>query len=153
MSLADGSLTGVEALLRWKSAELGEISPAVFVPLAEESGLILTMGEWVVRAACAQLKDWRRQGFTELSIGINVSVLQLLRGNLPVFLSEQLRHFGLPAERVELEVTESMRTVALRGAFASSASSPKTSPSRRYATTCEVPSRVFDTAAVPSRMT
>jgi diguanylate cyclase (GGDEF)-like protein/PAS domain S-box-containing protein len=108
MSLADGSLTGVEALLRWKSAELGEISPAVFVPLAEESGLILTMGEWVVRAACAQLKEWRRQGFTELSIGINVSVLQLLRGNLAVFLSEQLRHYGLPAERIELEVTESM---------------------------------------------
>jgi diguanylate cyclase (GGDEF)-like protein len=108
MSLADGSLTGVEALLRWKSAELGEISPAVFVPLAEESGLILSMGEWVVRAACQQLRDWRKQGFSELSIGINVSVLQLLRGNLPAFLSEQLRHFGLPAERVELEVTESM---------------------------------------------
>jgi len=108
MSLADGSITGVEALLRWKSAELGELSPAVFVPLAEESGLILSMGEWVVRAACQQLKDWRRQGLHDLSIGINVSVLQLLRGNLPVFLSEQLRHFGLPAERIELEVTESM---------------------------------------------
>jgi diguanylate cyclase (GGDEF)-like protein/PAS domain S-box-containing protein len=108
MSLADGSVTGVEALLRWKSAELGEISPSVFVPLAEESGLILSMGEWVLRAACQQLKDWRRQGFNDISIGINVSVLQLLRGNLPVFLSEQLRHFGLPAERIELEVTESM---------------------------------------------
>jgi len=108
MSLADGSITGVEALMRWKSAELGEISPAVFVPLAEESGLILSMAECVVRAAFQQLRDWRRQGLNELSIGINVSVLQLLRGNLSVFLSEQLRHFNLPAERIELEVTESM---------------------------------------------
>jgi diguanylate cyclase (GGDEF)-like protein/PAS domain S-box-containing protein len=108
MSLADGSITGVEALLRWRSAELGEISPAVFVPLAEESGLILSMGEWVVRAACQQLKEWRRQGLHELSVGINISVLQLLRGNVPVFLQEQLRTYGLPADRIELEVTESM---------------------------------------------
>jgi diguanylate cyclase (GGDEF)-like protein/PAS domain S-box-containing protein len=108
MSLADGSITGVEALLRWRSAELGEISPTVFVPLAEESGLILSMGEWVVRAACQQLKEWRRQGLHELSVGINISVLQLLRGNVPVFLQEQLRTYGLPADRIELEVTESM---------------------------------------------
>jgi diguanylate cyclase (GGDEF)-like protein len=108
MSLADGSITGVEALLRWRSAELGEISPAVFVPLAEESGLILSMGEWVVRAACQQLKEWRRQGLTDISVGINISVLQLLRGNVSVFLQEQLRTYGLPADRIELEVTESM---------------------------------------------
>ncbi len=80
----------------------------MFVPLAEESGLILSIGEWVVRTACQQLKEWRRLGLTELSVGINVSVLQLLRGNLTAFLSEQLHHNGLPAERIELEVTESM---------------------------------------------
>jgi diguanylate cyclase (GGDEF)-like protein/PAS domain S-box-containing protein len=108
MSLADGSITGVEALLRWKSADLGELSPSVFVPLAEESGLILSMGEWVIRAACQQLKAWRQQGLHEISVGINISVLQLLRGNVPVFLQEQLRTYGLPADRIELEVTESM---------------------------------------------
>jgi diguanylate cyclase (GGDEF)-like protein/PAS domain S-box-containing protein len=108
MSLADGSITGVEALLRWRSAELGDISPAVFVPLAEESGLILSMGEWVLRAACQQLRDWRKLGLTQISVGINVSVLQLLRGSLCDFLQEQLRANNLPAERIELEVTESM---------------------------------------------
>src|SRR4249919_234431 len=108
MSLADGSITGVEALLRWKSAELGEISPAVFVPLAEESGLILSMGEWVIRAACQQLREWRKQGLHDISIGINVSVLQLLRGDLPGHLRQVLEQTGVPANRVELEVTESM---------------------------------------------
>jgi EAL domain-containing protein (putative c-di-GMP-specific phosphodiesterase class I) len=62
----------------------------------------------VVRAACQQLRDWRKQGLTLISVGINVSVLQLLRGNLCDFLKEQLRANGLPAERIELEVTESM---------------------------------------------
>jgi diguanylate cyclase (GGDEF)-like protein/PAS domain S-box-containing protein len=108
MSLSDGGITGVEALLRWNSPELGEISPSVFVPLAEESGLILAIGEWVIREACARLEAWRRLGLLDLSVGINVSVLQLLRGNLPDFLDSVLRAHGLPADRVELELTESM---------------------------------------------
>ncbi len=108
MSLADGRITGVEALLRWYSAELGEISPMVFIPLAEESGLILQIGEWVMDEACQTLKRWRNHGLTEISIGINVSVLQLLRGNLPKHLSQVLETSGIPANRIELEVTESM---------------------------------------------
>ena len=108
MSLADGSITGVEALLRWRSPDLGEISPAVFVPLAEESGLILTIGEWVLREACQQLKSWRQHGLADISIGVNVSVLQLLRGNLSAYLQQVLEATGLPADRIELELTESM---------------------------------------------
>jgi diguanylate cyclase (GGDEF)-like protein/PAS domain S-box-containing protein len=108
MSLADGGITGVEALLRWRSPDLGEVSPTVFVPLAEESGLILSIGEWVLREACQQLKAWRAQGLVDISIGVNVSVLQLLRGNLADYLQKVLASTGLPADRIELEVTESM---------------------------------------------
>ena len=108
MSLSDGSITGVEALLRWNSPELGEISPAVFVPLAEESGLILAIGNWVIREACARLEAWRRLGLLDLSVGINVSVLQLLRGNLADYLETMLHAHNLPADRIELELTESM---------------------------------------------
>ena len=108
MSLADGSITGVEALLRWRSPDLGEISPSVFVPLAEESGLILPIGEWVIREACRQLVAWREQGLLDICIGVNVSVLQLLRGNLSEFLAGVLAETRLPADRLELELTESM---------------------------------------------
>ena len=108
MALADGRITGVEALLRWHSSELGEISPVTFIPLAEESGLVLPIGEWVMQEACQTLKRWRSQGLNEISIGINVSVLQLLRGNLPAHLRRVLEETGVPANRVELEVTESM---------------------------------------------
>jgi diguanylate cyclase (GGDEF)-like protein/PAS domain S-box-containing protein len=108
MSLADGSITGVEALLRWTSAELGEISPTVFIALAEESGLILPIGEWVLGEACRQLKLWRQQGLLDISVGVNVSVLQLLRGNLVGYLQQLMHASDLPADRIELELTESM---------------------------------------------
>src|SRR5207342_3275579 len=108
MALADGRITGVEALLRWHSADLGEISPVTFIPLAEESGLVLPIGEWVMQEACETLKRWRAQGLNEISVGINVSVLQLLRGDLPGHLRQVLEQTGVPANRVELEVTESM---------------------------------------------
>jgi diguanylate cyclase (GGDEF)-like protein/PAS domain S-box-containing protein len=108
MALADGRITGVEALLRWVSAELGDVPPTVFIPLAEESGLILPIGDWVLEQACQTLKRWRQAGLTDISIGVNVSVLQLLRSNLPEHLAAVLRETGVPANRVELEVTESM---------------------------------------------
>ena len=108
MALADGRITGVESLLRWHSAELGEILPTVFIPLAEESGLILQIGDWVLNEALQTLKRWRSHGLSEISIGINVSVLQLLRGNLPDTLRHLIHDLGVPANRIELEVTESM---------------------------------------------
>ena len=108
MSLVNGVITGVEALLRWNSGDLGEISPTVFIPLAEESGLIVSIGEWVLGEACRQLKAWRQQGLTEICVGVNVSVLQLLRGNLVAYLKRLLEMTELPADRLELELTESM---------------------------------------------
>jgi len=108
MALADGRITGVESLLRWHSAELGEISPTVFIPLAEESGLILPIGDWVLNEALQTLKRWRGHGLNEISIGVNVSVLQLLRGNLPEQIRMLIQDLGVPANRIELEVTESM---------------------------------------------
>lgn len=108
MALADGRITGVESLLRWHSAELGEIPPTVFIPLAEESGLILQIGDWVLSEALQTLKRWRSHGLNEISIGVNVSVLQLLRGNLPEQLRNLIHEQGVPANRIELEVTESM---------------------------------------------
>ena len=108
MALADGRITGVESLLRWHSAELGEINPTVFIPLAEESGLILQIGDYVLSEALQTLKRWRSHGLNEISIGVNVSVLQLLRGNLPEQLRNLIHELGVPANRIELEVTESM---------------------------------------------
>ena len=108
LALADGRITGVECLLRWQSAELGEIQPTEFIPLAEESGLIVPIGEWVLGEACRQLKAWRQQGLGDLRMGVNVSVLQLLRGNLAAYLKRLLLVTELPADRIELELTESM---------------------------------------------
>ncbi|PKL99427.1 MAG: GGDEF domain-containing protein, partial [Gammaproteobacteria bacterium HGW-Gammaproteobacteria-7] len=108
LSLSDGRITGVEALLRWHSQELGEIPPTDFIPLAEESGMILQIGEWVLREACITLRRWRKQGLTEVSMAVNVSVLQLLRGALPEMIARTLSEVDVPANRLELEVTESM---------------------------------------------
>ncbi len=108
LSLLEGRITGVEALLRWHSEDLGEIPPSTFIPLAEETGLILAIGEWVLREACITLQRWRRHGLTEVGMAVNVSVLQLLRGKLPEALRRLLDEIDIPSERLELEVTESM---------------------------------------------
>lgn len=108
LSIADGRILGVETLLRWTSAELGDIGPDVFIPLAEESGLILQIGDWVLSEACQTLKRWRTHGLEDLHMSINVAVLQLLRGNVPASLRRILDETGVPADRIELEVTESM---------------------------------------------
>src|SRR3546814_8204647 len=83
LALQSSRITGVEALLRWTSEEHGEIPPSEFIPLAEESGQILEIGEWVLREACLTLHRWRQHGLADLNIAVNMSVLQLLRGNFP----------------------------------------------------------------------
>lgn len=108
LSLATSRITGVEALLRWHSPEHGEISPAQFIPLAEESGLILEIGEWALREACSVLKRWRHNGLDQLTMAVNVSALQLLRGNLPKTVARTLIESGVPAEQLQLELTESV---------------------------------------------
>ncbi|MGO4222908.1 EAL domain-containing protein [Lysobacter sp. TAF61] len=108
LSLDQSRITGVEALLRWRSFELGDISPAQFIPLAEESGLILDIGEWALREACGVLKRWRHNGLDQLSMAVNVSSLQLLRGNLPKQVARALVESGVPPEMLQLELTESV---------------------------------------------
>jgi diguanylate cyclase (GGDEF)-like protein/PAS domain S-box-containing protein len=108
LRLSDSVITSAEALLRWHSADLGEIPPSVFIPLAEESGLILPIGEWVIAEACRTLRHWRDQGLNDITVGINISVLQLLRGDLVKQLGIAIAASAVPANRIELEITESM---------------------------------------------
>lgn len=108
LSLLDERITGVEALLRWRSAELGNVSPGVFIPIAEETGLIIEIGDWVVAQACAQLARWRAAGVEDITMSVNVSVAQLLRGDLIRRLCDVLAEFDIAPNLLELELTESM---------------------------------------------
>ena len=108
MSLTSGRISGVEALLRWTNPELGIISPGEFIPYAEETGLILSIGDWVMRETCSQVARWRSQGVRGLSASINVSMLQLQRGNVAGRLAGLLDEFAIPADQIEIELTESM---------------------------------------------
>ncbi|HVI58656.1 MAG TPA: EAL domain-containing protein [Luteimonas sp.] len=108
LALPSSRITGVEALLRWTSDEHGEIPPAEFIPLAEESGLILEIGEWVLREACLTLRRWRQHGLDGLAMAVNMSVLQLLRGNFPEVVRRVLADTGVPPDALELELTESV---------------------------------------------
>jgi len=108
LGLSDGRITGVEALLRWTNSELGSISPAVFIALAEETGLIVPIGEWVLREACAQLRQWIAAGMQPITMAVNVSMLQLLRGELVAVMQRILAEYAIPAGCLELELTESM---------------------------------------------
>ena len=99
---------GVEALLRWHSPALGPVSPAQFIPIAEETRLIMPIGAWVIDEACRQMADWRRQGLDLGQVSINVSALQLRDDSLVQTLGAALQRHGLPSGAVELELTESM---------------------------------------------
>jgi EAL domain-containing protein (putative c-di-GMP-specific phosphodiesterase class I) len=107
LSLSQRRIIGVEALLRWNSAEFGAISPAHFIPLAEESGLILENGEWALSHACAQLQRWR-EARLDIAMSVNVSALQLRRGQLAGSIERLLAETGLPPASLELELTESV---------------------------------------------
>jgi len=108
VSLRTDKITGVEALLRWEHPQFGDISPDRFIPLAEESGMILAIGEWVLREACATLKRWRQHGMDLLVMSVNVSALQLLRGDLPELVARLLEESEIPADQLEIELTESV---------------------------------------------
>jgi diguanylate cyclase (GGDEF)-like protein/PAS domain S-box-containing protein len=108
LALAENRIVGVEALLRWHSPEHGDIPPSQFIPLAEEAGLILEIGEWVLREACLTLNRWHQHGLSDLRMAVNVSALQLLRGDLPGVVERVLAETGLPPHALELELTESV---------------------------------------------
>lgn len=107
ISLQDGRhVTGAEALLRWEHPELGAISPAEFIPLAEASGQILQIGEWVLRTAAAQMKAWMDSGLAPKVIAVNLSAVQFRHANLTEMVSTILVETGLPPSCLELELTE-----------------------------------------------
>jgi len=116
--LADGKLLGVEALLRWHHPELGPISPAEFIPIAESTGLILAIGEWVLRQALQQLRLWDATGLEPFQVAVNLSALQFRDALLAQRVQALLLDGGLPAQRLELEITESCTMGNPEGAIA-----------------------------------
>jgi EAL domain-containing protein (putative c-di-GMP-specific phosphodiesterase class I) len=108
ISMKTGHVIGAEALLRWQHPEFGTISPAEFIPLAENCGLILSIGEWVLRTAAEQLKNWIDSGMPPMIIAVNLSAVQFRHPNLPDLVSQVLESTGLPPEYLELELTESV---------------------------------------------
>jgi len=102
------ALCGAEALLRWTSKALGSVPPARFIPLAEENGLIIALGAWVLRESCRQLAAWDAAGFKVPQMSINLSVKQLERGDFPQLLRDVLTETGVDPARLEFEITESV---------------------------------------------
>jgi diguanylate cyclase (GGDEF)-like protein/PAS domain S-box-containing protein len=107
LDLASNAIAGVEALLRWNSAELGAVSPAKFIPVAEETGLILSIGKWVLRRACEQNMAWQRAGLPPVHVSVNLSPRQLGDPDLLNEVRAVLADTGLKPDLLELEVTES----------------------------------------------
>ena len=108
LHLKTNTVIGMEALLRWRHPELGFIGPDRFIPLAEESGFIIKLGEWVLRSACLQNAAWIREGLPKLRIAVNISGRQFVEPDFVDQVAAALRDSGLPPELLELELTESM---------------------------------------------
>ena len=106
VNIATGEINGMEALLRWQHPNMGLISPNVFIPIAEESGLIIPIGEWVLRKACAQNVAWQEAGFPPISMAVNLSPLQFRQPKLAETVAKVLEETGLDPCRLELEITE-----------------------------------------------
>ncbi|WP_392535660.1 EAL domain-containing protein [Nostoc sp. C117] len=106
VNIATGEITGMEALLRWQHPEMGLIAPNVFIPLAEQSGLIIPIGEWVLRTACRQNKVWQDAGLAPLMIAVNLSLKQFRQPKLVETVTQILQQTGLEAHFLELEITE-----------------------------------------------
>jgi diguanylate cyclase len=105
--LRDQRLTGAEVLARWHDEELGSVPPTDFIAVAEESSLIIELGEWVMRTACRQLRLWRDAGMA-LPLAINVSGKELLHGDPARILEHEARAAGIPPSLIEIEITESL---------------------------------------------
>jgi len=107
IDIATRQVTGAEALVRWKHPTRGFISPEVFVPVAEEAGMIIELGEWILRTACKETRKLHQLGFDNLHIAVNISTVQFTDGNLLPMVSKALKDTKLPPKYLELEITES----------------------------------------------
>ena len=108
VALRGGQVFGMEALLRWRRPGHGVVSPAEFIPVAEETGSIVAIGEWVLRTACSQLRRWHDMGYTHLTMAVNLSPRQFVRQDVPALVRSALADSRLPAKALELELTESI---------------------------------------------
>lgn len=107
VNLRTGEITGMEALIRWMHPDLGLLSPGQFIPMAEETGLIVPIREWVLRSACAQNRAWQEAGFPPLRVAVNLSAHQFRQQSLPDVVRDVLQETGLDPQWLELELTES----------------------------------------------
>ncbi|VEB41788.1 Cyclic di-GMP phosphodiesterase Gmr [Chromobacterium violaceum] len=107
IELSTRRVVGVEALVRWQHPQKGMIPPMRFIPIAEQSGLILPLGRWVLREACRQLKVWQDKGRDDLRMAVNLSVAQFTDHELPDFVADVLKETGVSPRHLELEITES----------------------------------------------
>jgi EAL domain-containing protein (putative c-di-GMP-specific phosphodiesterase class I) len=108
VNISTGNIVGAEALLRWRHPEKGMISPNIFIPIAEETNLIIPIGEWLLKTVCQQTKHWQDLGFTALQIAVNISGRQFNQPNLYPMISQVLIETGLSPKNLELELTESI---------------------------------------------
>ncbi len=106
ISYRDHRVVGVEALIRWQHPEHGLVPPDLFIPLAEQNGTIIAIGEWVLDQACRQLREWHDQGFSDLRMAVNLSTVQLHHTELPRVVNNLMQIYRLPPRSLELEVTE-----------------------------------------------
>jgi len=118
VSMRDGRVVGAEALLRWTHPELGVVSPTEFIPAAEDSGLILPLGEWVLRQAVQQAQRWMQEGLSPLVMAVNLSAVQFRHADLPMLVTRILDEAGLPPEYLELELTEGVAMLDPQNAIA-----------------------------------
>ena len=106
MELATRAITGIEALLRWNNKEYGMIMPDQIIELAEETGLIIPVSDWILETACRQLKYWRENGYSSLSVAVNCSIRQFKQTTFADEVFNTITHVGIPANLLEIEVTE-----------------------------------------------
>jgi EAL domain-containing protein (putative c-di-GMP-specific phosphodiesterase class I) len=108
VDMGSRTITGAEALLRWTSPELGQVTPDEFIPVAEETGLIVSIGEWILDTACKEAAGWNKLVADPVHVGVNLSSIQFLQGDLIKSVESALAHSGLPASLLDLELTESI---------------------------------------------
>lgn len=108
VDLASGQIVGTEALIRWKSPEMGDILPVTFIPIAEKTGLILSLGEWVLDEACRQNKRWREQNLKPILMSVNISPVQFKKTDVFKIIRDTLKKYALKGESLEIEVTEGL---------------------------------------------